>query len=162
MSLCECSDATAARSARHLCLLLPTTARCSAPPRRHAQRPPSLATALPMRRLQREGRAQHAESSSSLVQHHYTVPIRGIGRWRRRRRSRDLISRAGAASSTSTWHPLLFRYFPLLSRYSAVRPGGRRFCHYVFMCFAPSFLPFLAVCVTRIRESTHGRKDTPP
>ena len=35
----------------------------------------------------------------------------------------------------------------------------RIMCDYVFMHFAPSFLPFLAVHVTRIRESTHGRLD---
>ena len=77
--------------------------------------------------------------------------------------ARGIISRAA-----STWHPLLFRYFPLLSvtqpllsRYPAVRPGGRRFCHYVFMCFAPSFLPFLPVGMTRIRESKRGRPRSP-
>ena len=31
---------------------------------------------------------------------------------------------------------------------------------YVFMHFSPSFLPFLAVRVTGIRESTHGRLNT--
>ena len=146
MSLCECSDATAARSARHLCLLLPTTARCSAPPRRHAQRPPSLATALPMRRLQREGRAQHAESSSSLVQHHYTVPIRGIGRWRRRRRSRD--HQSSLLPRGIRYFSVTFRYFPLLSRYSAVtQPLGPVGADFVIMFLCALRLPSFRFCL---------------